>query len=231
MRERPTAPEDGAGRARGETTSGESLTADEARQVAELAARDVEVRAHEAAHVAASGGLGGAPSFDYATGPDGKRYAVGGEVSVDTSPGRTPEETIARARSIRAAATAPADPSSQDMAVAASAARMEAEAQRALQQQRRVDAGRAPGVGGAVDGAEGPVAGTASARSERGARATAAPGAPSSADARLQAAADDDRERMLAALTRERASARGGAGHSHEPSGCGFCRKAVGAYR
>ena len=97
--------------------------------VAKLAARDREVRAHEAAHAALAGGLAvGGPRFDYQTGPDGKMYAIGGEVRLNITQGRTPEETIARARQIRAAALAPGDPSTSDLAVAISAARMEDEA-------------------------------------------------------------------------------------------------------
>ncbi|WP_374246559.1 putative metalloprotease CJM1_0395 family protein [Zoogloea sp.] len=97
--------------------------------VSRLAARDRLVRAHEAAHLAAGAGLitRGA-SFTYETGPDGKRYAVGGEVGIDVSKGRTPEDTLARAERIRAAALAPADPSAQDRQVASEAARMAAEA-------------------------------------------------------------------------------------------------------
>jgi hypothetical protein len=99
------------------------------RRVDELKATDRAVRAHEAAHMAAGGNLvtSGA-TFEYETGPDGQRYAVAGEVGIDTSKGRTPEETLARAEQIRAAALAPADPSSQDRAVAAAAAQMAAEA-------------------------------------------------------------------------------------------------------
>lgn len=80
-------------------------------------------------HLAAGAGLvRGGPSYTYQRGPDGQLYAVGGEVSIDTSPGRTPEETIRRAQQIRAAALAPADPSAQDRQVAAAASRMELEA-------------------------------------------------------------------------------------------------------
>ncbi|HRF11552.1 MAG TPA: putative metalloprotease CJM1_0395 family protein [Candidatus Accumulibacter phosphatis] len=90
-----------------------------------LQQRDREVRAHEMAHVAAGGSLirSGA-SFTYESGPDGQRYAIGGEVGIDTSPGRTPAETLAKADQIRAAALAPADPSGQDRQVAAMATRM-----------------------------------------------------------------------------------------------------------
>ncbi len=50
-------------------------------------------------------------------------------MSVDVSPGRTPEETIRKARIIQAAALAPSQPSGQDIAVAAQARAMEAQAQ------------------------------------------------------------------------------------------------------
>lgn len=96
------------------------------RAVTRMQQRDREVRAHEMAHMAAGAGLvrGGA-SYSFERGPDGRLYAVGGEVSIDTSPGRTPEETIERAARIRAAALAPADPSAQDHRVAAAASQME----------------------------------------------------------------------------------------------------------
>jgi hypothetical protein len=107
-----------------------------ARELQDLADTDRRVRAHEAAHLAASGGLAqGGASFSTVRGPDGRMYAVGGEVSIDVSRGRTPEETIARAQTVRRAALAPADPSSQDYRVAAQAAQMQAEAQRELARQ------------------------------------------------------------------------------------------------
>lgn len=114
----------------------EELTDEERREVEELRARDAEVRTHEQAHVAAAGPLfRGGPYYDYKTGPDGKQYAVGGRVSIDTSPGSTPEETLTKAQRIRQAALAPAEPSSTDRSVAASAAQMEAEARQELAQQ------------------------------------------------------------------------------------------------
>ena len=66
-------------------------------------------------------------------GPDGKNYAVGGEVSIDVSRvNGDPQATLAKARTIRAAALAPAQPSSQDFAVAAKAGQLEAEARAEL---------------------------------------------------------------------------------------------------
>jgi len=124
------------------------LNEEQRAQVQTLKARDSEVRAHEAAHMAAAGGLArGGASFSYETGPDNRRYAVGGEVSIDTSPGKTPEETLQKAQTIRAAAQAPAKPSQQDLAVAASAGQMAAEARATLAAQGRSgDNGSRPGA-------------------------------------------------------------------------------------
>lgn len=94
--------------------------------ISELASTDSKVRAHEAAHIGAGGGVvSGGANFSYTKGPDGKMYATAGEVPIDTSEGKTPEETIQKARQIAAAAMAPSDPSPQDYRVAASAAVME----------------------------------------------------------------------------------------------------------
>lgn len=122
-----------SGRPAAQKTVSPSARADEDQQLKQLQQTDRAVRAHEQAHIAAGGGLvRGSASFAYRTGPDGKQYAVGGEVSIDISPGRTPQESIEKARTIRAAALAPADPSPQDRAVAAQAARIEAEAQQQI---------------------------------------------------------------------------------------------------
>lgn len=103
----------------------------------ELKKIDRNVRAHEQAHLAAAGGLAmSGATFTYRRGPDGQQYAVGGEVSIDVSPGRTPQETINKAERIKAAALAPADPSGQDRAVASSAAQMEVQAQQELTQEK-----------------------------------------------------------------------------------------------
>jgi hypothetical protein len=123
------------GRAEGEAgleaaSSGEEdLDSQESEEVRELKQRDAEVKAHEQAHMAAGGSLiqGGA-NYTYEKGPDGAMYAVGGEVKIDTSPARTPDQTIAKAQQIRRAALAPAQPSATDRAVAAAASQMEAQA-------------------------------------------------------------------------------------------------------
>jgi len=115
------------------TSRADQLTEEERAEVEKLRARDREVRAHEEAHRAAAGPLfRGGPTYSFQTGPDGRKYAVGGSVQIDTSPGRTPEESVRKARRIRQAALAPAEPSSTDRAVAAKASQMEAKAQSEL---------------------------------------------------------------------------------------------------
>lgn len=98
---------------------GEELSEEEEKQVRDLKKRDAEVRAHEEAHAAVGGSYASAPSYEYTQGPDGKRYAVGGEVQIDTAPvAENPEATIRKMDIVIRAALAPAEPSSQDMAVA-----------------------------------------------------------------------------------------------------------------
>lgn len=113
----------------------QDLTPEEQEQVDQLKSRDQEVRRHEQAHLGAAGGFAqGGPTFTYQQGPDGQRYAIGGEVQIDTSPVEgDPEATIQKARVIQAAALSPAEPSSQDKAVAAAAAALLQSAQQELQ--------------------------------------------------------------------------------------------------
>jgi len=91
-------------------------------EIAELATRDREVRAHEQAHAAVGGSYAGAPSYTYARGPDGQRYAVAGEVSIDSSAvAGDPQATLSKMEIIVRAALAPTEPSAQDLRVAAQA--------------------------------------------------------------------------------------------------------------
>lgn len=109
---------------------GRELTDEQKREVEELKKTDREVRAHEAAHKAAAGAYArGVARFDTVVGPDGRSYAIGGEVSIDTSPvSGDPEATVQKMEQVARAALAPADPSGQDRAVAAQARKAAAEA-------------------------------------------------------------------------------------------------------
>lgn len=100
----------------------------EQRQLNELKQRDAEVRAHEQAHASRGGQYANPPKYEYERGPDGKRYAVDGEVSIDISKASTPEETIRKAQQVKAAALAPAEPSAQDLRVATEASKLALEA-------------------------------------------------------------------------------------------------------
>lgn len=136
-----------------EDQDGDGLNEAEEKQVDELSQRDREVRAHEQAHARAGGAHAGAPSYTFQQGPDGKRYAVGGEVQIDTSGERTPEATIRKMQTVIRAATAPADPSSQDLKVAqqARAQLAEAQAERRQMQAEEMASGD-EGVGGVSTG-------------------------------------------------------------------------------
>ena len=123
----------------------QALTTEQRQQMQRLRQADQQVRQHEATHQAAGGQyVQGSPSYQYKTGPDGKQYAVGGEVRIDTSavPG-DPEATIRKMQQIRRAALAPAQPSAQDRTVAAKAAQIEQRARAEL---------RSQGSGGAAPG-------------------------------------------------------------------------------
>jgi len=98
-----------------------ALSPEQEKAVQELKTRDREVRSHEQAHKAVGGRFAGAIAYDYQQGPDGRQYAIGGEVPIDASPEATPEATIAKMRVVIAAALAPAEPSAQDRAVAQAA--------------------------------------------------------------------------------------------------------------
>lgn len=106
-------------------------------QIQQLASRDREVRAHEQAHRSVGGQFAGPVSLDLTRGPDGRAYAVSGEVSISlSSVAGDPQATIAKLEQVQRAALAPAEPSSQDRQVAATAGQGVLEAQAQLQQQK-----------------------------------------------------------------------------------------------
>ena len=111
----------------------EELSPEQKQEVEKLKKRDQEVKAHEKAHVSAGAGLvqGGA-TYQYQRGSDGRLYAVGGEVKIDTARERNPEDTIRKMQQVRKAALSPSQPSAQDRSVAAQASQIEAEARAEL---------------------------------------------------------------------------------------------------
>lgn len=109
----------------------------DAKEIEQLKARDQEVRTHEQAHAATGGQYAGSPQYEYTTGPDNKRYITGGEVSIDVSEAKSPEETLRKMEQVRAAALAPAEPSSQDLKVAAEASQKAVEARNDIAEENR----------------------------------------------------------------------------------------------
>lgn len=140
----------------------------EAQEIQELETRDAEVRAHELAHAAAGGSYAGSPQYELTRGPDGKMYATSGEVSIDTAqiPG-DPQATLKKADQIRAAAMAPAQPSSQDYRVASKAQAMATEARQEISEQHAAELSDSAEEGDDSGGISAPESITASA-SDRG---------------------------------------------------------------
>ncbi len=127
--------------AAGAMGSASELSADDLAQVKDLKARDQKVRAHEQAHQSAGGQYAGSAQFSFAVGPDGKRYAVSGEVSIDVSMvPDNPQATIAKMEVVKRAAVAPAEPSAADRMVYSTASRIEQNAQGELIVQRAQEA-------------------------------------------------------------------------------------------
>ena len=126
-------------------SASKELPPKEQAKVEKLKKRDREVREHEQAHKMAGGQYAiGAPNYEYKKGPDGKQYAIAGEVKIDSSPvGGYPEATIKKAEVVRRAAMAPKQPSPQDQQVAARASAMERKAQ--------IELARGKGHGGIID--------------------------------------------------------------------------------
>ncbi len=96
------------------------LSEEELAVVAQMAQRDKEVREHEMAHVDAGRPWAGPAVYLYQTGPDGRRYAIGGFAPIDVSPIEgNPEATAAKMRIVIEGALAASPPSSADRHVAA----------------------------------------------------------------------------------------------------------------
>lgn len=116
--------------------NGEYLTDNEQKKLQSMKERDTEVRTHENAHKSAGGSYASAPQYEYKKGPDGKSYVTDGHVNIDVGQESTPEKTIQKMQVVIKAANAPAEPSSQDQKVAASARQKLNEAQQELAKQK-----------------------------------------------------------------------------------------------
>lgn len=187
------------------SAGGQELDEAEQQQVRELKARDAEVRAHEQAHKSVGGSYAGGISYEYQQGPDGNKYAVGGEVSIDTSAERDPAATIAKMRVVKAAAMAPAEPSGQDRSVAAQASQTEMQARQELAEQQRAESAEESEGSGESERTDGSAAsetdGAARAESGRGTAETAA-------DGRITSGSDPASDRSVSGVSSNRFAGR-----------------------
>lgn len=141
------------------------LSLEDRQELARLQQQDITVRTRDMAYVAATAGVSGGFTVRYETGPDGRRYAVEANVQLDTSDAATPEQSLAKARALRAALMSAGGDATRDASATARAAALEyraraeiARAHRDLEQAR--DAGPSPGLpevelqGGVASGEE-----------------------------------------------------------------------------
>lgn len=90
-------------------------------EIKDLMTTEREVVAHEQAHKAVGAGVTGPISYTQEQGPDDQLYITGGEVSIQAPPTNSLDEKLQVLEKVRQAALAPANPSPQDLRVAASA--------------------------------------------------------------------------------------------------------------
>lgn len=118
--------------------SEDELTQKEQQELTQLKTTDAEVKRHENAHKAMAAGLQtSGPNYEYEVGPDGKKYAVAGDVNISYQKSSDPEVNLKNAQKLKAAALAPADPSAQDRSVARKADAEIAKAQQEILEEQQ----------------------------------------------------------------------------------------------
>ena len=208
----------------------QELTDDEKRHVEQLQQRDTEVRAHEQAHKAAGGQHAGSISLSYETGPDGRKYAVAGEVPVDISKvAGDPRATLQKMQTIQRAALAPAEPSSADRQVASRAAQYANEARAELIVEEK-EAPKKPGPGRKEESSDADEARKVDqSKSEGGARGEAVSKGEAPDEAVNEAESTDDANSDLGPLGLSDAQAGGDVAAASPTEGDGAAVNALGA--
>lgn len=109
---------------------GAPLDQEDQARLAEMRARDKDVRDQKAAQARAAAPYAGAANFEYETGPDGRQYAVSGEVKIDVSATvGDASETARKMEQILSATLAADELSVEDRRVLAEARKQRLEAQ------------------------------------------------------------------------------------------------------
>lgn len=119
------------------SANGEVLSDEQQRKLDNLKARDTEVKIHEQKHKSVGGQYASSPSYTTEKGPDGREYAVEGEVKISITEESSPQETVTKMQKVAAAALAPAEPSSQDRSVANQARKLENKARMEINQEKQ----------------------------------------------------------------------------------------------
>ena len=84
----------------GKSTNDQKLSKEEQKEVKELERIDRQVKSRELTHRAVAGSYArGSVSFDYVTGPDGKKYAKEGHINIDSRPVPRKPPSVKPARS------------------------------------------------------------------------------------------------------------------------------------
>lgn len=126
------------GRDEPDSDDSNAATSENDGELRELKQRDREVRQHEQTHAAMGGSYASSPSYEFQRGPDGRQYAVGGQVNIDITPiPGDPQATLQKMQIVRRAAMAPTQPSAADRQVAQEAANRAREAQSEIRQEQR----------------------------------------------------------------------------------------------
>jgi hypothetical protein len=81
--------------------------------------------------------MSGGFTVRYETGPDGRRYAVSADVQLDTSEAATPEQSLAKARALRAALMSASGDAARDASTTARAAALEDRARAEIAREHR----------------------------------------------------------------------------------------------
>ena len=134
------------------SSNGRKLSQEEQKEVERIKRIDREVRRRELANRAVAGEYArGAVSFEYVTGPDGKKYAVEGHINIVVrSVPNNPKATIRKAQAIRNI-NLTSGSSPQGRSVSAEVARMEREARMELKTEQRKESDNVTKAGNAVE--------------------------------------------------------------------------------
>jgi hypothetical protein len=121
-------------------------------QVQRMRVQEREVRRTQVMKAAVGGAFAGDSTYQFAMGPDGHRYIVGGDVSFDVSPvENNPRATISKMQRIRAAAGVSVQTTQNDRVTTFMSVRTEGTARSQLAKMADVRGGHRSSVGVTVD--------------------------------------------------------------------------------